>query len=164
MLPSCRLFIACDLVVAALLVSCSGSPQKNEAAYLKRGSALMQQNDFTRAILEFQNASRAMPKDAEPHYQLGLAYLRENDLGSAARAFKRATEINPKHAAAQLSLAQLMSTSSEEPLLKDAEQRVHELLAADPGNVRAIDTLAITEFKLGKLDDAVALIQKELDK
>lgn len=164
MLPSRRLFITCDLVVAGLLVSCTGSPQNNEAAFLKRGSALMQRHDFSRAILEFQNASKAMPKDAEPYYQLGLAYLAQRDVGSAARAFKHATEINPKHAAAQLALAQLMSTSSEEPLLKDAERRVHDLLAADPGNVRAIDTLAITEFKLGKLDDAVAIIQKELER
>jgi tetratricopeptide (TPR) repeat protein len=124
----------------------------------------MQRQDFGRAALEFRNAARVLPKDAEPYYQLGLAYFAQQDLRAAAWAFKRATELNPKHAGAQLSLAQLMSATNEQKLLQDAQVRVQGLLAADPGNARAIDTLAITEFKLGKPDDAVALIQKELGK
>jgi tetratricopeptide (TPR) repeat protein len=159
-----RRVLLCDLVVACLLVGCSRSPQQKEAAFLKRGSALMQRKDFSRAALEFQNAAKAMPKDAEPLYQLGLAYLAQNDVVSAVRAFRRATEIDPKHAGAQLSLAQLMAATNVPGLLDDAQKRVQGLLAADPGNVRAIVTLAITEFKLGKPDDAMALIRTELDK
>src|ERR1035441_10988097 len=63
------------LSAGILAVGCNRSPQAKEAQYLKRGIALIAKKDYGRAALEFRNAIKAMPKDAEPYYQLGLAYL-----------------------------------------------------------------------------------------
>ena len=89
------------LIVGMLAVGCNRSPQAKEAQYLKRGAALMAKKDYGRAALEFQNAVKVTPKDAEPYYQLGLALLATGNAAYARKgvgALRRATELNPNHA------------------------------------------------------------------
>jgi len=62
-------------IVAAfglLSVSCRKSPQAREAGFLDSGKAHMQDKQYGRAILDFKNAAQAIPKDAEPYYQMAL--------------------------------------------------------------------------------------------
>jgi Flp pilus assembly protein TadD len=89
---------------------CNRSPQAKEAQYLKRGIAQAARKDYGRAVLEFRNAIKVMPQDAEPYYQLGLAYLATGSSANGIAALRRATELNSKHAGAQLKLAELMTT------------------------------------------------------
>ncbi len=124
----------------------------------------MESKDYSRALLEFQNAARVMPKDAEPYYQSGMAYLEMHSLQSAAAAFRKATQLNPKHADAQLQLAGLMAASRNQTVLQDAERRAREVLAENPDNVRALDTLAAAEFQLGNPANAAALVEQALQK
>ncbi len=84
-----RLGAICAVV---LLAGCSSSPQQKEAKFLKRGKALLEKKDYSRASLEFKNAEKAVPKDAEPYYQSGLAYLAAGELGNAVKAFRQATK------------------------------------------------------------------------
>jgi len=71
----CRLAAIASLVLCVVGLACNRSPEAKEANHLKRGEALRDKKDFARAMIEFKNAASAMPKDAEPHYQLGLTYL-----------------------------------------------------------------------------------------
>src|ERR1035437_10668779 len=105
-------------------VGCNRSPQAKEAQYLKRGAALIAKKDYGRAVLEFRNAIKAMPKDAEPYYQLGLTYLASGGAANGINALRHATELNPKHAGAQLKLAELMTTSQNQDVLHDAVARL----------------------------------------
>ena len=66
---------ATALIASVVAAGCSRSPQAREARFLKRGKELAAKKDFGRALLEFKSAAQAMPKDAEPYYQLGLTYL-----------------------------------------------------------------------------------------
>src|SRR6516225_9766847 len=123
----------CVCAVAALAagilpVGCNRSPQAKEAEYLKRGAALLAKKDYGRAALEFRNAVKEMPKDAEAYYQLGLAYLASGNAGNGIGALRRATEIDPKHAGAQLRLAELMATSRNQDTLRDAVGRLESVL------------------------------------
>ena len=68
-----------------LSVGCNRSPQAKEAEYLKRGAALLAKKDYGRAALEFRNAVKEMPKDAEPYYQLGLSLPGERQCGERDR-------------------------------------------------------------------------------
>src|ERR1017187_1095885 len=80
------------MVLFGLSILCSSSPKAMEARYLRRGEALMAKKDYSRALLEFKNASGVMPKDAEPKYQTGLAYLALGDL-----ADRKSTRLNSSH-------------------------------------------------------------------
>ncbi len=159
----------CICAVAALsagllAVGCNRSPQAKEAQYLKRGAALTAKKDYGRAALEFRNASKVMPKDAEPYYQLGLTYLATGSVANGISALRRATELNPKHAGAQLKLAELMTTSQNQDVLRDAVGRLESILTASPENIEATDTLAMAEWRLGRIDDASKRLEEALQR
>jgi tetratricopeptide (TPR) repeat protein len=152
---------------AALLLAapgCTRSPQAREAEFLKRGDAQMAKKDYARAILEFRNATQAMPRDAEPYYRLGLAYLPSCDWSNAVKAFKQATERNPKHAGAILKLAEIMTASGNKKLIGEASTKLEKLLDASPDNAEAIDTLATAELHLGNTEEAVKRLEDSLQK
>ena len=124
----------------------------------------MAKKDYGRALLEFRNATRVMPKDAEPQYQLGLAFLASGNATNGARALYSATQLNPKHAGAQLKLAELMTTSQNQDTLRDAVGRLESVLTASPDNIEATDTLALAEWRLGKIDDASKRLEEALQR
>src|SRR6185312_2332462 len=106
MLIQKRLFPYSFLLILWLgLAACRTSPEAKEGKYIERGRALLAKKDYSRAILEFRNAAKEMPKDAEPYYQIGLASMAAGDGPGAIQAFHKATELNPKHSGAQLKLA-----------------------------------------------------------
>ena len=159
----------CVCAVAALgagilAAGCNRSPQAKEAEYLKRGAALLAKKDYGRAALEFRNAVKEMPRDAEAYYQLGLTYLASGNVGNGVAALRHATEINPKHAGAQLKLAELMTTSQNQDILRDAVGRLESVLTASPDNIEATDSLAVAEWRLGKVDDARKRLEEALQK
>src|ERR1700685_2661256 len=85
------------LAFYGMSAGCSSSPQAKEAKHLKKGAELRDKKDYSRALLEFKNASLAMPKDAEPYYQMGLTFMAAGGPANALTLFRKATELNPKH-------------------------------------------------------------------
>src|SRR5665811_573153 len=78
----------------AVLTGCrSGSA---EVQYLDRGKELLAKKEYARAILEFKNATRLQPKDAEPYYQSGLVYLAMGNFQAGYQSLLKATEIDPQ--------------------------------------------------------------------
>ena len=152
------------ILAVGLLVGCARSPQAREARSLKRGQAFLEKKDYARATLEFQNAAKFMPRDAEPRYQLGLVYLQAGNVAAAIASLQQATSINPKHAAAQLALAEMMVTSQRKEILQDAEKRLREVIAESPNSVDAIEALARAESNLGKPGDAAKLFDEAVEK
>ena len=152
------------LVFCSFSLSCSRSPQAREANYLKRGEALRDKKDYSRALLEFKNAANAMPKDAEPYYQTGLTYLAAGSIRNAAQSFQKATDLNPKHQQAQLKLAELMTTSQKLEYVQQAASRLEEVLAASPDDSEANEALAFAEWKMGKTDEATTRLEDTLKK
>ncbi len=160
-------FAICSLPVftaLAALTGCHTSPQLEEVAELKRGRALLEKKDYPRAILEFRNAAKFMPKDAEPYYQMGLAYLGLSNPQNAYAAFHQAAELNPNHAQAQLKLAELLVSSRNKDLVGEASKRLETVLANAPGDAEANTTLAVAEWQLGHPDDATNRLQEILQK
>jgi tetratricopeptide (TPR) repeat protein len=156
--------LASVAMVAGLTIGCNNSPQAKEARYLKLGQDRLAKGDSSRAILEFRNAAKAMPRDAEPQYQLGLAFLRSGDIRSAAVTLRKATELNPKHEGAQLALSQLLTISTDQKVLEDAAARLQSVLHESPDNPTATTALAMTEWRLGKTEDAEKRLRDALQK
>src|SRR5260370_17107065 len=108
-----RAIVSSSLLVALVLMSaCMRSPESKAAQFLANGKALIDRKDYARAALEFKNAARLFPKDAEVEYQLGLAYLAEGRLTDGVVALTKATALDPKHAKAQVKLPELMPLSA----------------------------------------------------
>jgi Tfp pilus assembly protein PilF len=153
------------VLFATLLAGCSKTPQQKEAKFLETGRKHLLSHDFPSAILDFKNASQAMPKDAEPHYQLGLAELGSGSAPAAASEFRLAAQMDPKHIGAQLKLAEMMGANQNPDVIREGEKRAQAVLAIEPGNPDALQALASAELRLGEDPaDAVAHLEEALEK
>jgi len=151
-------------VVAALAGGCARSPQAKEARFLEDGKQRLRNKDYSRALLQFRAAVQVMPDDPEAHYQLGLALVDSGDVAIGAAQLRKATELSPKHYAAQLSLAQLMLTSTDPEILAEAQKRLEGVVEAQPGNAVAITALGFTDWKLGHPERAEQRFRAALEK
>lgn len=150
-------FLACLASVA-----CNRTPQEKAARFLRDGRQLMARKDYARASLQFRNAVQLLPKDAQAEYELGLAYLAGGDLNGGVAAIFRATQLDPKLDAARVKLAELMAQSGIAKLEQEGEKRMQELLAESPGNIDALNALALAELQLGESEDAEQHLQEAL--
>jgi tetratricopeptide (TPR) repeat protein len=151
-------------VIAAMLAlsGCARTPAEKERKYLSTGKSLMEKRDFPRAILQFRNAARSMPDDAEPYYQLGRAFEGIRDIQKAVTAYQKATSLNPKYSDAQLRLAKILASTSDHDDLAYAQDRLQALLSGNSVDPDALNTLALTELKLGEMDSAIGHLEKSL--
>jgi tetratricopeptide (TPR) repeat protein len=160
-----RVRMTCVLILLVLISgACNRSPEARRDRFIARGKAFLQKHDYSRAVVEFKNAAQATPKDAEPYYQIGVASFGGGDVRTAIVAFKKALEINPKHAGAQLRMAQLMANASEPTWLNDAENRLKSLMETSPVTPEILNTLALTEMRLGNTASAVENLEQALAK
>lgn len=146
------------------LVGCSRSPEAKEASYLEKGKLWLAAHDYTRALVEFKNASGVRPQDAEPYYQIGLVYLQTKMRAGAVSSFRQALWLNPKHAGAKLKLAELMAMSSDRLIIQQAEKDLTGIVTSAPGNIDALDDLAFSELRLAKPAEAAAHLEEALKK
>lgn len=156
--------VAITVIACVMLAGCSRSPQAQAAKYLQRGESLLAKKDYSRAVLEFRNAVRVTPRDAEPYYRLGIAYLALGDASHAMGAFRQAAELNPKHAGAQLNLAELLASTRNKDLVEEAVARLKDILATSPDNSEALNALTLAELRLGRVGDAATLLEQALSK
>jgi Flp pilus assembly protein TadD len=95
----CRIsaLVTIALLCLCFMLSSCRSPEAREARYLESGKQDVAKKDYSRAAIQFFNASRTMPKDAEPHYQLALVYLALRQYDRAVASLRTPIALNPKH-------------------------------------------------------------------
>jgi cellulose synthase operon protein C len=144
------------LCAIALLLSggCARSPQQKYATFLERGNAQLQKRDYNRAILEFKNALRIKPKSAETQYQLALAYLGEKDTRNAVVSLRNSLDLDPNYTPAEMKLSQMAAETRNPAELLEAEKHLRHVLSISPADPDALNTLAVTEWRLGKHEEA----------
>jgi tetratricopeptide (TPR) repeat protein len=145
------------LLLLPFLIGCNRSPEARRNAYLAKGKALAEKQDYSRAILEFRNAAQLKPDDPNTLYELGVAYLGAQDLAAAYQMFKKIVDIDPKHLPAQKRLAHLLAQSNNVNDLKEARSRLIPLMK-EARDRDTLNTLAFTELKLGNTKTAVELL------
>jgi tetratricopeptide (TPR) repeat protein len=152
--PRLLLSLACILVVSIEVTSCTQSSQAKKDRHLAAGKAFFERKDYARAILEFKNAVDLAPRDSEALYQLGRAYLASGAVALGAAHLARATEVNPNHSSAQLLVSELMASTHNPDLLKEAHKRLKSLSVSAPEDVDVLTALAVTEWNMARRDEA----------
>ncbi len=151
-------------LAAAGTSGCARSPEEQEARFLDRGKKRLEERDYTRAVLELNNALRANPQNPETHYQMGMAYLGSGRVREGATHLQKAVSLDPGHSAAQLKLAELMLLSRDESLVPDVEEKVQDVLQVDPENSQALFVLAASQVRSGKPQEAEKYLRQALEK
>ena len=145
--------LAATVIILAVLSACT-NPQAKETRFLETGKKHFEAKDYKRAILDFLNAAKVKPTDAEPHFQLALIYLAIGDGNSAVKNLRQAATLDPQHPRAQLKLAELMAVNRDLDTVRQGEELAKSALEKSPDNPDALSTLAMTELRLGKPEDA----------
>ena len=159
-----RLRAGALVCLTVMVLSSCARPEAKKARFIAQGKKFLEAKDYNRAIIAFKNAAAAVPDDAEAQYQLGSAYIAAGDTHAAAGSFQRATELNPAHAGAQIMLAQQLARSGDAQLIEDARDRVKNVLSSSPDNIGAVQTLALTEFQLGRPEEAERQLRQALSR
>lgn len=160
-----QLFVSITLLVCmlALISACARRRETTAASYMDSGRRYFEKKDYVRAILEYRNASRLAPHDAEPLYRMGLAYYASGNIERSADAFRKAAQADPNHAASQLKLAQLMAGSDDPAAVEEALHRLTTLLETSE-SPETLNTLAFTDLRLGNEVDAVRYLNRALER
>ena len=139
-------FITC----LPLLAGC-GTPEQKEARYLRSGNALFEKGEYEKARVEYKNAARIKPEDAEPIYRIGLVDEAEGYLHNAFSNFIAAEEQDKLFVPTKLKIAQYLMTGDQIPA---ARERIVAVLSEAPENAEAHALWASLLIRDNKLDEA----------
>ncbi len=106
------------------------------------------------ALDHIRHALRAMPQDAELHFESALTHNRCGDVDGACAAYERALELQPAYAAAAVNLGLIYLSQLGDP--RRAQQYFEQALEVDPRSVAAQANLGAAMQEQGRLDDALA--------
>ena len=152
--------IAILLVFTFVLQSCASNGRRS----MERGKKHMEAREYSRALLEFRNAQRHFPKDADVLYHVALAYLATGEVQNAVRYLRAATEADPKHVGAQVRLSELMALADQDEIMQEAEKRARLAVQNSNDNAEAMATLAFAELRQGKTLGAERRLTEIIDK
>ena len=121
------------LIVAALLLTACGSPEKRAADYLVKAQALYDAGDYVNARLEAQNAAQVAPKDAKARYLLALIAEQNKEYQQMFGHLLVAVDGDPGNVEARLKLATLYFLGQS---WGEAAKEATELLKLAPKDAR----------------------------
>lgn len=147
---------------AILLVGCMKSPEQQYADYMESGLSYVESGDHTSAALQFRNAARTNPDEAEPQFQLAKSYLELGRMQECVQAVRAAVTIDPDHNDAALLMAQILARMGNREQVQEAEGMLQSVLGDRPEDVEALFALALTSARLGSREDAEASLELAL--
>jgi putative PEP-CTERM system TPR-repeat lipoprotein len=126
----------CTALVAALLVAgaCRHDPVADARRFTKNADAYMAAKRWKEAVIEYGNAIKAQPEDADAYYKRAQAYAAIGDPKGAYTAYARAADLNPANVDAQLKAGTLLLAAGQ---YEAARSRAELALAADDKSAAA---------------------------
>lgn len=135
-------------------------PKDPEARGL-RATFKLDQGDVTAAMGELQSVVTAKPNNYVAHFNLGRAHFARQEYEQARQEFDEAIRLRPDYIPARLAQIQVdLLRQNNDAALHDADQTLN--LA--PGSIQVRVMKAAALQRLGKFDDARALLTGILDK
>jgi Flp pilus assembly protein TadD len=130
--------------------------------HANRGQALIKLGErLPDAERDLKTALDLDPKLAQAHQNLGVLRYQEDRLDDAARCFRAAKDANPALAAAWLGLGKVHFKQKK---LAEAEECLNEAMRLDPRVVETYDALACVLAETGRFPEAVAVIDRGLER
>ncbi len=135
-----------------LLTSACEGPQEREAAYMKRGKALLEKSKLIKASLEFRNALQVNSTNLEARYFLGVIFERQGKWRQAFSTFNAVIVEKPLHPGANLHLARFYLLAGD---TDEAEKKIAVTLKQKPNDAEARALRAAVYLRRNKLQAAI---------
>lgn len=127
------LTLVASLVLLGSLGACD-NPDQKAARHISRGNTLFTEGKLEKARIEYKNAARLKPVDAEPFYRIGLIDEQKGDLRNAFVNFMAAEQQNSRFSPAVLKIAQYFMAAGS---YDETRKRLDAVLTEEPANAEA---------------------------
>jgi tetratricopeptide (TPR) repeat protein len=121
------------------------------------GDYLSSRGDFAAAVGAYERYLELQPGDAEVAFRLGVARGRSGDATGAIAAYRKAVALDAQAVAPRNNLALMLE---EQGQLKEALEVAQAAFAHAESNPVVMDTLGWLYLRAGRVDRAVALLEK----
>ena len=111
--------------------------------------------ELARLQLGLRSALQSEPGNLNDWTMLGRLGMVLNNASIASQAFERALQLAPNDPALQQDYAEVLTRSSDPQDNREAALLLHELLKADPHNLRTLGLLAFNAFEQQQYDQAI---------
>src|SRR5215469_15704888 len=131
-LPICLAAISIGL--AAVWGQTPASTQHAARTAYQRGQAALQKGDLASARVDFEEAVRRAPRDAQSQAALGWVLAQQGELDPAVSHLRTALQVRPDFATARLNLAGILGQQGN---LAEAESEARMVVKAAPSDGEA---------------------------
>ncbi len=145
------------LVLSAFLSTCSRSPEAMLAKYVKLGDEYAKQAKFREAVIEYRNAVKAVPNNAQAHWKLAKASMESKDLRTAFQELKRTVELDPGNFDALGKLGEIYVAAGKKD---EAVQIADNLVKSRPQDPQGYILQSALAVRSGKVDEGIAKLKK----
>lgn len=125
---------ALAVLLVGLLVAACDDPASKERKYLTRGNDYFRKGEYDKARLEYRNAIKVRPTDAEVRYRIGLLEEAQGNLSAAYGSFVGAEQQDPRYVPALLKLAEIHIAADD---LDQAGRRLATVFEVERDNAEA---------------------------
>ena len=143
--------VALACLVGFLLLNGCEKPAQKEARYIKHGNELYEAGEYKKARIEYKNAVKINPTDAEPYFRIGVVDETEGDLRNALANYMAAEQQNAHFHPAILKIAQYYIGAEQ---YDEARQRIGGVLSEDAQNAEAHALMASILLQEKKYSEA----------
>ena len=158
----CIVAVAVMLNLSMLIaVGCTQESAEQKSTRLKgQASAYFEQGKYREAVIEYKNALKVAPADADAHYRLGLTYLKlgtRTDIQQAFQELSETVRLDTSNKDAHLKLGSLLLMAKE-----PAQSREHaDSVLATASNDKDARSLRGASFLAeGKFQEGIDELQK----
>ncbi|MCK9457501.1 MAG: tetratricopeptide repeat protein [Candidatus Riflebacteria bacterium] len=131
----------------------SGGYQDEGTKLYVKGTAKLQENNYSEALVFLTRAVKMRPDMAEAFHNLGFAYEKNGNTQNAIMAYERAINLNPNYASALNNLGYLLATSERDVVKGIALcQRAVDL---QPNSANYRDSLGWALYKADRTNEAI---------
>ncbi len=123
---------ACALSLLLAVPACRSNEEKL-AATVERARAYAEQKQNKEALIEFKNALKLDPQNAQVNFEIAELLATEQKWGDALFYYREAYRLDPNFSEAALAEARLLGSSDAER----ADELIEAVLARDPSHVKA---------------------------
>jgi len=126
--------------------------------YLLLGLTYFQMKDYQQAKARLEDGIVQDPSNAELHFNLGTAYDKLDRFDEVVRAMEKVLELDPEHADALNYLG--YSYADRGINAEEAVLLTQRAVALKPHNGYYVDSLAWAFFKVGRIEEALEMMQR----
>jgi tetratricopeptide (TPR) repeat protein len=131
---------------------------KRPEPYLLLGLTYFQMKDYQQAKARLEDGIHQNPSNAELHFNLGTTYDKLDRFDEVVREMEQALELDPEHADALNYLG--YSYADRSINVEEAVSLTQQAVKLKPHNGYYVDSLAWALYKVGRIEEALEMMQR----